>query len=117
MAALKSMPGTSYIKLILSLSIHLLFLRRFSIYFQKILDLEAIEVGNRQDAADKSRKKLIELTRDFKKNTEEVSFEFLFEAARPGFNCKFQGNFSEPCNELSLSSIKCLHIHLENFRS
>jgi len=38
---------------------------------QKILDLEAIEVGNRQDIAESSRKKLIELTRDFKKNTEE----------------------------------------------
>eukprot|EP00795_Rhopilema_esculentum_P015573 gene15573-6840_t len=38
---------------------------------QKILDLEAIDIGNRQDAADKSRKKLIELTRDFKKNTED----------------------------------------------
>lgn len=39
---------------------------------QKTLDLEAIEIGNRQDIAESSRKKLIELTRDFKKNTEEV---------------------------------------------
>eukprot|EP00794_Sanderia_malayensis_P014305 gene14305-15793_t len=38
---------------------------------QKVLDLEAIEIGNRQDAADKSRKRLVESTREFKKGTED----------------------------------------------
>lgn len=40
---------------------------------QKSLDTTAAELADRQDESDTSRKKLVELSRDFKKNTPEVS--------------------------------------------
>ena len=40
--------------------------------FQKSLDSTATELANRQDESDISRKRLIEQSREFKKNTPEV---------------------------------------------
>jgi homeobox protein cut-like len=50
------------------------FWREFSVQdFQRELDRQATEIAKKQDDSDASRKKLIELSRDFKKNsTEEV---------------------------------------------
>ena len=46
----------------------------FSYLFQKSLDSTATELANRQDESDISRKRLIEQSREFKKNTPEVRF-------------------------------------------
>jgi hypothetical protein len=44
---------------------------------QQGLDLEATEITSRQDESDTSRKQLIELIRDFKKdNSEEIRYFF-----------------------------------------
>ena len=43
-----------------------------SVYLQKSLDTTATELANRQDESEASRKKLVEFSRDFKKNTPEV---------------------------------------------
>ena len=40
---------------------------------QRELDTTATELANRQDEAESSRKKLVEMSRDFKKNTPDVS--------------------------------------------
>lgn len=42
-------------------------------YFQRGLDTTATDLANRQDESDASRKRLVEQSRDFKKNTPEVS--------------------------------------------
>lgn len=39
---------------------------------QKELDATATQLANRQDESEQSRKKLIDLSREFKKNTPEV---------------------------------------------
>ncbi|GIY86598.1 hypothetical protein CDAR_257901 [Caerostris darwini] len=39
---------------------------------QKALDVTATELANRQDESDSSRKRLVDLSRDFKKNSTEV---------------------------------------------
>ena len=41
--------------------------------FQKELDSTATDIANRQDDGESSRKKLVEQSREFKKNTPEVS--------------------------------------------
>ena len=40
---------------------------------QRELDVQASEIAQRQDDSDASRKKLVELSREFKKNSTEVS--------------------------------------------
>ena len=44
--------------------------------FQRALDVTAKELANRQDESDGSRKRLVDLSRDFKKNTTEVRILF-----------------------------------------
>lgn len=44
----------------------------FVCLFQGELDCTATELANRQDESDASRKKLVELSREFKKGTPEV---------------------------------------------
>ena len=51
---------------------NLQFVSKFSCNRQKSLDTTAAELAERQDGSDISRKKLVELSRDFKKNTPEV---------------------------------------------
>lgn len=41
--------------------------------FQRELDTTATDLANRQDESDASRKRLVEQSREFKKNTPEVS--------------------------------------------
>lgn len=43
-------------------------------HLQKELDSTATELANRQDESDASRKKLVELSREFKKSTPEVRY-------------------------------------------
>lgn len=43
------------------------------VVLQRELDTTATELANRQDESDASRKKLVEQSREFKKNTPEVS--------------------------------------------
>lgn len=45
---------------------------RFLSVLQKELDVTATQLANRQDESEQSRKKLIDLSREFKKNTPEV---------------------------------------------
>lgn len=40
--------------------------------YQRQLDLQASEIAQRQDESDVSRKKLVELSREYKKNSSEV---------------------------------------------
>ena len=47
--------------------------RFYFLSFQKELDTTATELANRQDESDASRKRLVEQSREFKKNTPEVS--------------------------------------------
>ena len=59
-----------------------------ALLFQKSLDSTATELANRQDESDISRKRLIEQSRDFKKNTPDVSYcpcysRLLFRCAMP----------------------------------
>ncbi|CAI8043228.1 Homeobox protein cut-like 1, partial [Geodia barretti] len=50
----------------------LTFWREFSIQdFQRELDRQATEIAKKQDDSETSRKKLIELSREFKKNSSE----------------------------------------------
>ena len=42
------------------------------VYLQKELDTTATDLANRQDESDASRKRLVDLSREFKKNTPEV---------------------------------------------
>ncbi|KAK1900001.1 Homeobox protein cut-like 1 [Dissostichus eleginoides] len=42
-----------------------------TLYSQKELDATATQLANRQDESEQSRKKLIDLSREFKKNTPE----------------------------------------------
>ena len=44
---------------------------------QKELDTTATEVANRQDESDTSRKRLVELSREFKKSTPEVNWWYV----------------------------------------
>lgn len=44
----------------------------FLFVLQKELDVTATQLANRQDESEQSRKKLIDLSREFKKNTPEV---------------------------------------------
>uniref|UniRef100_T1IJV7 Homeobox protein cut-like n=1 Tax=Strigamia maritima TaxID=126957 RepID=T1IJV7_STRMM len=48
-------------------------LREGDFYSERKLDTAATELANRQDESDSSRKKLVELSREFKKTTPEVS--------------------------------------------
>ncbi|ELT91712.1 hypothetical protein CAPTEDRAFT_90763 [Capitella teleta] len=43
-------------------------------FFQRELDTTATELAAKQDESDAARKKLVEQSRDFKKNTPEVCF-------------------------------------------
>uniref|UniRef100_A0A671P5V0 Protein CASP n=1 Tax=Sinocyclocheilus anshuiensis TaxID=1608454 RepID=A0A671P5V0_9TELE len=57
--------------------------------FQRELDSSATLLASRQDDSEQSRKKLIDQSRDFKKNTPEVSYMFLsslsFRCLAPGY--------------------------------
>ena len=44
---------------------------------QRELDVTATELASKQDESDAARKKLVEQSREFKKNTPEVSLSFL----------------------------------------
>lgn len=49
-------------------------LNRFSYSMQRFLDSQATDIAQRQDESNQSRKKLVELSREFKKNSSEVIF-------------------------------------------
>ena len=48
---------------------------------QKELDVTATDLAAKQDLSDSNRKKLVELSREFKKNTPEVSVPNVYAAA------------------------------------
>lgn len=50
--------------------------------FQKELDATATQLANRQDESEQTRKKLIDLSREFKKNTPEVRIPDIYSQTR-----------------------------------
>ena len=46
------------------------------LYIKKSLDLSAADLAARQDESEASRKKLVELSREFKRTTPEVALQY-----------------------------------------
>lgn len=74
---------------------------------QRTLDEQASEIAQRQDESDASRKKLVELSRDFKKNSSEVSV--YWKVGVPSQCC--HGNLSESAHDSSYCYIHILPCH------